>query len=107
MTTRFFGLDTILTTVVSTNCRFGFLLDDVMKSSVRISSTRFNSPDDSSISVPLLKFEIPPLLLFKFLFLLFVLLLLLLLLLLRTDDLHKTNKYRAIHRKLMKNVWIG
>lgn len=85
----------MLITVVSISWRFGFLLDDVMKSSVRMSSTRFNSPLDSSISVPLLKFvdalllllvvmvvELPlPLLLLplRFLFLLLALLLLLLL----------------------------
>lgn len=47
----------MLITVVSINCRFGFLLDDVIKSSVRMSSTRFNEPVDNSINVPLVKFD--------------------------------------------------
>lgn len=60
------------------SCKFGFLLDDVTKSSVRISSTRFSSPLDNSIRVPLLK--LVGVLAFRFLFLLLALLLLLLLL---------------------------
>lgn len=55
MSTTCVDCSTILTTVVSITCKFGFLHDDEIKSSVRMSSTRFSSPDDSSISVPLLK----------------------------------------------------
>lgn len=47
----------ILTTVVSINCKLGFLRDAAIKSSVRISSTRLRSPDDNSINVPLEKFD--------------------------------------------------
>lgn len=45
-----------LTTVVSANCKLGFLFDEVIKSSARISSTRFNSPFANSINEPLEKF---------------------------------------------------
>lgn len=93
--TIFLGCDVIFTTVVSINCKLGFLLDDIIKSSVRISSTRFSSPVDSSINEPLLKFATP--LLVKFLFLLLALLLLVLLLMPlllpeRDDDLNIEKK---------------
>lgn len=71
-----------MTTVVSTNCKSEFLLDEMTKSSARISSTRFNSPDDNSINEPLQNLVLGPLLL---LLLMTLLLLLLLLVLLELD----------------------
>lgn len=46
-----------LITVASFNSKFGFSHADVRKSSVRMSSTRFNEPVDNSINVPLVKFD--------------------------------------------------
>ena len=64
------GCSVIFTTVVSANWSTGFLCEEEIKSSVRISSTRRNCPLANSIKDPFVKF-VGALLLFVDLFFVF------------------------------------